>query len=66
MREIGPVEKAFAMIERFEAEVKLLKAELASFLPSGPPKTHMHIVDPITSKKWAIKRSKAGRRSKKK
>jgi len=56
MREVGPVEKAIAAIERFEREMKLIKMELAAELPEEPTERQDWLTHPITGERVKIKR----------
>jgi hypothetical protein len=58
MREIGPIEKALAAVERLERELRTVKAELAASLPDDGSHHQDWITHPVTGKRITIRRSK--------
>lgn len=56
MREIGPIERAIAVVEKFERDLRLLKQELAAQLPDRPDVQRDWITNPITGKRVKIKK----------
>ncbi|BBO76921.1 hypothetical protein DSCW_43380 [Desulfosarcina widdelii] len=60
MREASPIERAMFMLEQFEKEIRLMKAELAAYLPDDDRPVQNWITDPLTGKRRYIKRKGLG------
>ncbi|WP_419659686.1 hypothetical protein [Desulfosarcina variabilis] len=58
MREITPIERMLALIEKFEHELELMKAEVAAYLPEDGHPVQDWITDPLTGERRYIKRKK--------
>ena len=58
MREISPIERALAMLERHQREIALMQDELAAYLPADDSPVQNWIVNPLTGEKRYIKKCK--------
>ena len=56
MREVTPFERALSMLEKFEREIALMKAEIAAHLPDDGHKPQDWLTDPLTGERRQIKR----------
>jgi hypothetical protein len=56
MREVTPVEKALYLLEKFEREIQLMRAELSAYLPDDDRPAQNWITNPLTGKRRYIKR----------
>ncbi len=63
MREVTPVERALFMLEKFEQQIAMMKAELSAFLPDDDRTERCYILDPLTGRRRPIKRGGIKRRS---
>ena len=58
MKQVGPIERTIAAVERMELELRVLKEELAAYLPDDGSHRQDWFRHPVTGTKVTVRRAK--------